>query len=102
MVDIIAHQKPLLLGVMALPTFHIMGLFMQLVIPLSTGRTIALYAPQAPRPPIIPNPANTLAALESTGSNFTCSVPTFIEVCRIELLLSTPSELYSLGLDMGS
>jgi hypothetical protein len=99
--DIIAHQKPLLLGVMALPAFHTMGFYMQLLLPLLTASTTALFAPRFPHAAVVPSPANTLEALQSTGSNFASVAPTFIEVCNdlhLSLILVTNFGITRYGL----
>lgn len=70
---------------MLTPTFHLMGVFSQLYTPITSGEAVALFAPQEPLPPIIPNPQNILEAAQATKCNSLSTVPVFLEVrifCR--------------------
>lgn len=74
-------------GIMACPTFHAMGIFMQLYSPLATGLPAGLFAPKSPASPIIPTPQNTLQTSIVIGCNGVCVVPAFVEVRLIPRLL---------------
>ena len=65
---------------MLTPTFHLMGVFSQLYTPITSGEAVALFAPQEPLPPIIPNPQNILEAAQATKCNSLSTVPVFLEV----------------------
>lgn len=58
-----------------------MGIFTQLYGPLAGGVAVGVYAPQEPRPPIIPTPNNILETTRITGCDALMSVPSIIEVC---------------------
>jgi acyl-coenzyme A synthetase/AMP-(fatty) acid ligase len=75
-----ALTSPLLLGAMALPAFHLYGMCWQFFAPLFTARPIVLFAPRFPQPAVVPSPANVLRAVERTGANSVCAVPSFLEV----------------------
>lgn len=77
---------------MALPTFHIMGIWLQLYTPLVTGYPVALHHPRAPLPPLAPTPQNVIEGSKLVGASGIPMVPTFIEVS------STPQ----LGLTLNS
>ncbi|CAE6436542.1 unnamed protein product [Rhizoctonia solani] len=64
-------------GTMALPTFHCMGLILQVLAPLYMGYTQALFAPA--HIPVMPNPSLTLEAIANTNCNFLICVPTFLD-----------------------
>ncbi|EIN05364.1 acetyl-CoA synthetase-like protein [Punctularia strigosozonata HHB-11173 SS5] len=64
-------------GSMALPSFHTLGVMMQICAPLSSGRPIAVFQPQSP--PTMPNPDNTLKAAKATGTTALPTVPAFLE-----------------------
>lgn len=66
---------------MAMPTFHTMGIYMQLLLPLVSGQYIALYTPKAPEAPVVPNPQNVIEVAKITGCTAVGAVPSFIEVC---------------------
>lgn len=53
---------------------------MQLYGPLAGGSAVGVYAPQEPRPPIIPTPNNILETMQVTGCDALVSVPSIIEV----------------------
>lgn len=72
--------RELLLGAMSLPSFHAMGIFLQLFYPLFTGRPTAIFAPAYPRPPVVVSPDSTIQAMKQTNVNITIVVPSFLEV----------------------
>lgn len=63
-----------------LPSFHTMGIFVQILYPLSAGHFVGLYTPQEPALPIVPNPSNMLQMLQVTGCTTTVVVPVIVEV----------------------
>lgn len=63
-----------------LPSFHTMGIFMQLYAPLMSSQFIGVYTPNGPAPPVVPNPHNTLETSRVTGCHGIPVVPSFIEV----------------------
>ena len=74
-------------GSMPLPTYHTIGIYMQLFAPLVGGYAVCLYYPNAPAPPPVPTPANVLDACRVTGTTGINIVPAFLEASA--LLLST-------------
>ncbi|CAE6511891.1 unnamed protein product [Rhizoctonia solani] len=62
---------------MALPTFHCMGIILQVLAPLYLGYTQALFAPALV--PVMPNPKSTLEAIANTNCAFLICVPAFLE-----------------------
>ncbi|KAH7318802.1 hypothetical protein B0J17DRAFT_633963 [Rhizoctonia solani] len=64
-------------GTMALPTFHAMGMFIQVLMPLYAGYTRVLFAPG--HIPVAPNPNLTIEAAVSTKCAFMMCVPAFLE-----------------------
>ncbi|TFK51599.1 acetyl-CoA synthetase-like protein [Heliocybe sulcata] len=77
--DVRGLDDALVLGVMALPSFHTLGFTMQILLPLVTGKRIALFRPQFPSEPVHPNPDNTMEALISSNSTSVIAVPSFFE-----------------------
>lgn len=90
---------------MALPSFHTMGIFTQLYGPLAGGVAVGVYAPQEPRPPIMPTPNNILETMRITGCDALMSVPSIIEV-RYDLsrkrLISSTGSFAATEIDEGS
>jgi hypothetical protein len=64
----------------ALPTFHAMGFYWQIIMPLASGIPAGLYAPQYPEPPVVPTADNVLEASRITGCNAIPAVPSHVEV----------------------
>lgn len=79
-------KRGLIWGLMALPTFHAVSIFMQLYNPLATGHPIALHAPTAPAPPVVSTADNILEACKTTQVNAITAVPVFVEVGRCSAL----------------
>lgn len=67
-------------ALMGLPSFHTIGVVMQLLLPLANAQTWAAYEPKYPAPPVVPTPQNTLEVAKLTGCDGILAVPTFIEV----------------------
>ena len=73
----------------ALPTFHSMGVLVQLIAPLVSALPVGLYGPKYPAPPVVPNPQNVLDMTRRTGSDTIMTVPAFVEVGLGMLLCAT-------------
>lgn len=73
-------------GSMVLPSFHTMGISIQLLNPLTSGNAIGVYTPMAPNLPVVPNPENFLEAMRVTECTGTLTVPSIIEVCAPRLV----------------
>ena len=54
------YLRDLLTALGVLPPFHAMGILWHVMIALVHGDAIAVFAPQVPNPPLIPNPENIL------------------------------------------
>ncbi|KZT23998.1 putative aminoadipate reductase [Neolentinus lepideus HHB14362 ss-1] len=74
------HPHQLTFGVMMLPSFHTLGIYMQLYAPLVTGDPSVVFPPKAPAPPVMPNPQNTLEHCQRGGATAVVVVPTFLEL----------------------
>ncbi|CAE6425821.1 unnamed protein product [Rhizoctonia solani] len=64
-------------GLMALPTFHVMGFITHCFYPQFAGFTSVLFAPGPT--PVVPSPDGTLRAVISSQCTFLLTVPTFLE-----------------------
>lgn len=67
-------------GTMGLPSFHAMGLVMQLCYPLVCCQPVAVYAPQYPAPPVVPSPQNIYEIGKMTKCGGLSAVPSMLEV----------------------
>ena len=67
---------------MHLPTFHTIGYYMQLYSPLTSGYPIAVFTPQYPKSPVVPNPRNIIEICRLCGVTGIPTVPAFVEVSR--------------------
>jgi hypothetical protein len=65
---------------MGLPTFHGMGLILQIANPLVTGQPVVVHTPQDPAPPIIPHAQNVYEVSRAAKCNAIFSLPSYIEV----------------------
>ncbi|KAI0081390.1 acetyl-CoA synthetase-like protein [Panus rudis PR-1116 ss-1] len=65
-------------GSMMLPSFHTMGIYMQLLVSVA-GANVALFTPQEPAPPVMPSPQSTLEVAIATKCKAICTVPAFLE-----------------------
>ncbi|KAH7318820.1 hypothetical protein B0J17DRAFT_584211 [Rhizoctonia solani] len=65
-------------GTMALPTFHAMGVFLQILLPLYVGYTQALFAPS--HVPVVPTSNLTIEAAANTKCSHMICVPAFLEM----------------------
>ncbi|KAI0802060.1 hypothetical protein BC629DRAFT_1496418 [Irpex lacteus] len=66
-------------GSMVYLTFHITGLYMQLLAPLVSGQPVGLYAPRSPAAPPVPTADSAIEVCRITKCNAIAAVPTFIE-----------------------
>lgn len=64
-------------GLMALPTFHVMGFMTQCFFPQCAGYTAVLFAPKAT--PVIPSPHISLQTIVRSQCEFLLTVPAFLE-----------------------
>ena len=67
-------------GAMGLPTFHSMGLILQVFFPLATSHAVAVFAPQYPSPPIVSSPKSILDVAKITKCEGLIAPPSFVEV----------------------
>ena len=65
---------------MGLPTFHAMGLLLQVTYPLSVGREVVVYAPQYPAPPVVPHPQNVYEVSKLADCTAMLALPSYVEV----------------------
>lgn len=72
--------SPVRIGGMGLPSFHGMGLLLQLAYPLISGREAVVFAPQDPAPPIVPHPRNVYEVSKKTGCTALVALPSYVEV----------------------
>ncbi|CAE6377482.1 unnamed protein product [Rhizoctonia solani] len=71
-------QEGVRVGTMALPTFHAMGIFLQIFLPLYVGYTQVLFAPS--NIPVVPTSNLTIEAAASTKCSHMVCVPAFLEM----------------------
>ncbi|EKM60508.1 uncharacterized protein PHACADRAFT_246502 [Phanerochaete carnosa HHB-10118-sp] len=64
---------------MGLPSFHAMGLLLQMINPLATGREVVVYTPQYPAPPVVPNTQNVYEVAKLAKCTGMVALPSFIE-----------------------
>lgn len=72
-----------------------MGLSFQLFSGLASSQTMALFTPQYPHPPTIPNALNVLEVARVTGCRIFATVPTFLEVRILRVLIPAQIDLYA-------
>ena len=70
-----------------MPTFHTIGMYIQLYYPLVSGYAVAVYTPQGGASPIMPNPKNVLEVARITDCTALPSVPAFLEVIVLDYVL---------------
>lgn len=75
-----AHRSAVRFGAMGLPTFHGMGILLQLCFPLCTAQDVVVFAPQYPAPPVIPHHRNIYEACSSSGCDALIALPSYVEV----------------------
>ena len=74
------RERAMTWGTMPLPTFHSIGIYCQVLLPITTGYPIGLYAPMAPAPPVVPSPSNILDACKQCGIHGLPVIPAVAEV----------------------
>ncbi|KAF5371510.1 hypothetical protein D9615_009619 [Tricholomella constricta] len=82
-VDYRDHIRPLIMGCMALPAFHTLGIYLQVLNPLYGIAPITLYPPTATTPellPITPSPQNIIEHTKLTKSNAIIIIPTLLQI----------------------
>jgi hypothetical protein len=78
--EVVERGQPTIFGGLSLPTFHAQGVLFHLLYPLLSGWPTAMYAPQAPAPPVVTSPDVALAALQAVRADVVLVAPTFLEV----------------------
>lgn len=77
------QDSSLRLAGMHLPSFHTLGIYVQLLVPLYGCITVALYPPTAKTPsllPVSPTPDNVLNHTVRTKSNGIMTIPTLLQI----------------------
>ncbi|KAF8438365.1 putative aminoadipate reductase [Boletus edulis BED1] len=81
--DHVNFPKHITIGAASLPPFHMMGMLMQIYLPVASLQSVAVFSPTSyhdPRKaPIIPNPQNSIEVIQTTKSNSAIVVPAFLE-----------------------
>ncbi|KAJ3776028.1 putative aminoadipate reductase [Lentinula raphanica] len=70
-------------GTMSLPSFHAMGLFIQLLIPVYAGITVSVYPPLVTKPdalPMAPTPDNVIDHFRRTQSTTCIAIPAMLQI----------------------
>ncbi|KAJ3528253.1 hypothetical protein NM688_g8022 [Phlebia brevispora] len=96
------REDGLRVGPMALPAFHTFGIYTQIYTPLVSGISVALFTPQAPASPVVPNPQVVLEVAKTVGCNILIAVPAFLEIWAqsdkaVKFLASLKAVQYSGG-----
>jgi acyl-coenzyme A synthetase/AMP-(fatty) acid ligase len=68
---------------MHLPPFHAMAIYCQIILPLLSGVTVAVYPPVVESPeslPTLPTPDNILDHIQRTKSNSLFVIPTLLQI----------------------
>ncbi|KAE9392424.1 acetyl-CoA synthetase-like protein [Gymnopus androsaceus JB14] len=71
------------IGTMSLPFFHVMGFFLQMILPLYAGNSIATYPPVVNKPQMLPvqaTPDNIMEHLRRTRSDACFTVPAMLQI----------------------
>ncbi|KAG0703313.1 putative aminoadipate reductase [Suillus ampliporus] len=80
--DHIDVPTPIRIGTASLPSFHILGIYLQLIIPIASLSSVSIYPPTSfldpSAAPVIPNSQNILDSVLKTNSNALAVVPTFL------------------------
>ncbi|KAJ3994751.1 putative aminoadipate reductase [Lentinula boryana] len=70
-------------GTMSLPSFHAMGVFIQLLVPMYAGITVAVYPPLVTRKDLLPlaaTPDNIIEHLRRTQCSTCIAIPTMLQI----------------------
>jgi hypothetical protein len=80
--DHINVPTPLRVGTASLPSFHTLGIYLQLLVPLATLSSVSIYPPTSfldpLATPVVPNSQNILDSVLKTKSNALVVVPAFL------------------------
>ncbi|KAG2140138.1 putative aminoadipate reductase [Suillus clintonianus] len=73
---------PMRIGTASLPSFHTLGIYLQLLTPIVTLSSVSIYPPTSfldpSATPVVPNPQNILDSVLKTKSNALVVVPAFL------------------------
>ncbi|KAF9228211.1 acetyl-CoA synthetase-like protein [Gyrodon lividus] len=71
------------IGAASLPSFHTLGMYIQLFMPIASLKSVSVYAPTSyhdpTAAPVIPNSENAIESVQLTNSNALVVVPAFLE-----------------------
>lgn len=67
-------------GAIGLPTFHAMGMSIQLVYPLALTQAVVVHPPMYPAPPVVVHPQSVYEVAKLCQCNALLVPPSFIEV----------------------
>ncbi|KAG1779119.1 putative aminoadipate reductase [Suillus placidus] len=80
--DHIDVPAPIRIGTASLPSFHTLGIYLQLLVPIVTLRSVSIYPPTSfldpSAAPVVPNSQNILNSVLKTKSNALVVVPAFL------------------------
>ena len=79
-IDPLGKCRDVRFGAMGMPSFHGMGLLLQLHLPLSTAREVVVYTPQWPAPPVVAHAQNVYEVAKLTKCTALLALPSFIQV----------------------
>ncbi|KAJ3970201.1 acetyl-CoA synthetase-like protein [Lentinula raphanica] len=99
------YEVPLQIGAVALPPFHVMAFFTQLIAPLYASITIGLFPPKVTTPdslPMLATPEDAIKHVQLTRSNSAVFVPTFLQIYSkdkryVDILSGMENVVYSGG-----
>ncbi|KAJ3851387.1 putative aminoadipate reductase [Lentinula lateritia] len=77
------REYNLRVGTMSLPSFHAMGLFIQLIIPMYVGITVAVYPPlvfEKEALPLAPTPDNVIEHFRRTQCSTCIAIPAMLQI----------------------
>ncbi|KAG2060872.1 putative aminoadipate reductase [Suillus hirtellus] len=80
--DHIDVPAPIRVGSASLPSFHTLGIYIQLLVPIATLSSVSIYPPTSLldllAAPVVPNSQNILSSVLKTKSNALVAVPAFL------------------------
>lgn len=77
-----ASPTPIFTATMGLPSFHVLGIYLQLFCPLYSGQTTALQTLSGmdpAKPPTMPTPDDIIEQAKKTKANAVVAVPAYIQ-----------------------
>ncbi|KAG1835812.1 putative aminoadipate reductase [Suillus subalutaceus] len=81
--DHIDVAAPIRIGTASLPSFHTLGIYLQLLVPIATLSSVSIYPPTSfldpLATPVVPNSQNILKSVLKTKSDALVVVPAFLE-----------------------